>query len=88
MKEDGIRRVLLRGRIAKKDGCATLYLRDVAEVLRNHVEFCGGDDITFRQERGNALSRYASQSLITNYIQILYEGVRKKVMESHDNGTV
>lgn len=38
-KEDKFRRALVRGGIAKKDGCGSLYTKNVTEVLQEHIKF-------------------------------------------------
>lgn len=38
-------RVLVRGSNGKKDGCGTIYMKEVTEVLRKQVEFCEKDYI-------------------------------------------
>lgn len=55
MEDNGFRRVPVRGRIGKKDGCSTLNVKDVTESLRKQVELCGKDGITFRPSCKTAL---------------------------------
>lgn len=40
MEEEGFCRVLLRGGIVKKDGCCTLYVKDVTDEHRKQDGFC------------------------------------------------
>lgn len=48
-------RVLMRGSIAKKDSCGTVYVKDFTEVLLKRLEFCGTVDMVSRPGRGNPI---------------------------------
>lgn len=60
MKDDSFNRFLVRVSNAKKDGYGTIYLKDMIEVLRREVEFCG-KGVILRAEQNNALSRVLSR---------------------------
>lgn len=79
MEDDGFRRVLARGGIAKKVACGTPYVKNMTELRRKKVGFCRKDDIMLRPERRNALSRAASQTMTTEYIPTFYEEMKKEV---------
>lgn len=55
---------------------------NVIEMLRKLVEFCRKDDITFRPNRENVLSKAAFPTMIMDYFRACYERVKKTVMES------
>lgn len=63
-------------------------MKDVTWVLLKLVLFCENDDIMFRSRRGNALSRVASPSIITDYIRACYKEVTKEVVGSNGSGDV
>lgn len=86
MKDDRFCRVLVRGDIFNQDGCSTLYVRCMTEVFSKQVELCRKDDIIFRSEPRNALSRTAFLSMSTKYIRTYFEGVKNQVKESLGSG--
>lgn len=53
-------------------------------MLGVKVEFRKKDNITFRLGRRNALSRAASPRMSTEYTQIGYEDVKRKMVGLHD----
>lgn len=85
MMDYGCFRAVVKGDIGKGDGCDTPYVKDVTKMLRKQVLLCGKNDITFREDYGNTLSRAASPSTTTNYIRTYFEEVKEKVMGSHNS---
>lgn len=70
LRDDELRKILMRGTTATKEDCSRPYLRDVTVQLRKQVEISGKDDIIFRMDRQNSLSRTAFPGRTTEYIWI------------------
>lgn len=73
MKENWFRRVLVRGGIWKKDGCGTVYVKDLTKGLWKQVKIYRKDDITFPTGRENASSKAAFPTTISDFIQTCYK---------------
>lgn len=88
IKDDGLRRVLVRSEIGKTDGSVTLHVKDVTERLQKNVEMCWKDDIILRPEGRNASLRITLPNMTTEYIRTCYELVKKEAMRSCHRGSV
>lgn len=88
MKTDGSCRVLVRGGTGKKNGCSTLYVKDISEALQKKVEFFRKDDITFQPDHENALSKSVFPAMRTDYIRTYFEDGKMKEMVSYGSGDV
>lgn len=80
MKDNGLRRVLVKACTGMKDPYCTLYVKGGPGVPRNRIELCEEDGITFCPELRDASSRAASQNMTTKYVQTWYKEVKKEVM--------
>lgn len=68
MKYNRFCRVLVAGRIGKKDSFGTLYVKNVAKEPLQQVAFCGKDEITFHPGRDNAFPKATFPRRRTEYI--------------------
>lgn len=88
MKFDWFPKVVVRGGIARKDGCGTPYRRIVTERLWKQGEFYIKDDITFRPEYGIDLSKDYAATMPTKYYETFFIESKKTIMRSRDSGNV
>lgn len=68
MKTDRFNRVLVGRDNARKDCSSTLYIKDVTNMVRNQVEFCGNVDVMFGPEMEDTSSRVASPIMNATYV--------------------
>lgn len=69
----------------KKGGYKTLYLENMAEVLRKLFNFGGKGDTVLSLERGDASSRAASLRVTTENTRTGYEEMNRDVMRSRNS---
>lgn len=87
MKSAGFHRVLVRGVIAKNEGCGTVHVKDVPEVLRMSAEF-GGKLISCTCGAENRFVQSSFPSVSVKYIQTCYEEVSRVVIASRGSSDV
>lgn len=63
VKDNGVRRILARAGIGKKEVRGRLYLKYLTDVRQRQVRFYEEDDIIFRADQENALQKAASSSM-------------------------